>query len=573
MRSSTRMIMGALSLGACLYGVFYTGIALWPATDNWQSTQWLVRLERIACYLIPIVCLFLAYWRHKKQRPLPHFMRFAKADRQNLLSSENLWNTIVFLLPALPLLYYVWAQSNAAYTSHFLVDTDFTNISSALNHSARGEGLLRTGFLQSGTDGSYLGHHFAPALFLYVPFYKLAHVFPGMFSSMQPWHGQHPTHFLYAIVLWLSLAIGLLIWSQLILTAIRMRWAAFLVWIACLYQPMLWRLTMSFHFEILVLAASGATFLALLRPNNILFYLSLFIWLCIKEDIAIYLSLLGVFLIFTPEYANHPAQGWTVLGICLLYALISQIGMSHFANGAPIAWQSYWVQATQNHQATAHFNTPIHHILLAGGLLSLFHLRYAGLVLLPLGLAHALSHQPWHNGLLGHYSYPILPFLMFGWVLAARSLSQWQDRLHWRLVLPVLGVALGLLFYIAAADRLSPLGLIRGFQGRTASDGWHSPSIRENVRQRKFRDLEIEMQKIPAGACLQAVPTVTAHTPLHARVLPLRIPEKNYYADWDSTKQASNPVTPQAKSICQSYYQVDAHALANKNKPELIWTQ
>lgn len=515
------------------------GLALWAWTD--ESTiqilqQHLVSAERGVGFALLTLCLIFVL-RHAHRRRLVHQLEepvnagHSETRHANESTSHFGFTALQFLAifaPAVPLLAYLWIFNDLAYEHLFLGDQDFTNISTAINQTARFQGFLTTPFLATGPTGSYLGHHFSPLLVLYAPAYWLA---DAIFAGSET----RPTHLIYAVCLWFTLAAGLLLWARLIQKELRNPFTATACMaLICGAYP-LWRLALSYHYELPVIPLSALTFLALgkwkaERRFNF-FWLWLILWMANKEDIALYVILFAVYLAThrgeSPRTSPvaHFTRAITIIVVALAWLFVAVWAMDSIGGSERVDWVKLWSEPTPDSE---HSLRPGLFLLLAFALLPALSVRYFWIVLVPLLLFHFLSRQIWHHNFLGHYSYAILPFLMFG---ALRGLQRLESGIQfWReawgpvqnpelspqisLHRPAMSVPfvilialLSLSFFAASVDRYMPL-----------------PRLGPDPR---FAAVEAILQKIPAGACLQTQSPFSAHTPLDVQVYPLMAPKNN----------------------------------------------
>ena len=440
------------------------------------------------------------------------------------------------LLPALPLLVYLWIFNGLAYESLFLGDQDFTNLSTALNQTARFEGFLTTPFLSTGPSGSYLGHHFSPLLAVYAAAYWLVALVPDAFALLFLESGTRPTHLVYAGCLWLTLAAGLFFWARLFYRELRSPFTATaLMALICGAYP-LWRLALSYHYELPVLPLSALTLLALARARTTgkglgLFWLWLILWMANKEDVALYVILFAAYLFAHRgefPHAGPPGNGYnhlvrtlSIAVMALAWVALAVWAMDTIGGPERVDWVRQWSEPTAYSENSLR---PTIFLLLAFAFLPVLCVRYFTIVLAPILIFHLFSQQVWHHNYLGHYSYAVLPFLMFGSLRGLQRVEIWCEFWReWRATdagtrpaatLPgsalspiFVGVILACGFFAAGSDRYMPL-----------------PRLQRDAR---FPAVERIMQTIPADACLQTQSPFSAHAPLDVRVFPLMIPENN----------------------------------------------
>ena len=442
------------------------------------------RVERFLAFFLMCAAIF-AYFLGKRDRKFsPVFLTKPARAEFPLLA-----------LPLFPLGAYAFLTFFQAREALYLPDLDYTGMSSALNETARGFGLLITPYFHTGSSGSYLGHHFSPALLLLVPFYRatglggewLSHFAAGDFR---------PDHGLYGILLGLFLAWGLYLWGRLAFQELNSRLLLLGALAGFALSYPLWRLVLSFHFEVLVLPFSALTFLGWKRRRAWLFWVGLFLWIMVKEDTAVYAAF---FLL--PGLLDRERRNLAVLGlvVCVAYFLMSNLFLRHFFAGDAAPEWNYWKGASLSN---FRFRS-LADLLLACGLLPLLRPAFFFGAILPLLILQSLSGHAWHASFYGHYSYTVLPLLLYG------TLEGWK-RLRGARAIPLTLLVLGLIAYSAAGDRETPLP----FPG--------------DSRYGRVRELA---RAVPPGACVRVQTTFSALIPLDARVLPLKGFANNPFPD------------------------------------------
>lgn len=389
-------------------------------------------------------------------------------------------------LPALTLLVHGLMYLLSARSALFLADQDITNISSAIANTAAGRGVLPSAYVQTGAAGSFLGHHFAPALFLYVPFYVVV---------------RGAGHILYPALLLISLCGGAVLWTL----ALRRKaehpvlWLAFLPLLVCV--P-LFRLSQSFHFEVLALLFSGMAMLALYRGNNRIFLAGILLWSLVKEDTGVYAALLCAYLWWTGRQ-NTAAAGLVIAVVCVLAGRILQTTLG---GGEGPDWTTYLRQGWPALSSRSFLSVRADALFLvfaSCGLIFLFRPRYALFVLAPVAALHAFSFHPWHATFYGHYSYSILPLLFAGAANAADRI----DSLKWKT--PILFLSCAIALYANASDKQTPAAPLMRDEGFD-----HAQSAVASLA--RFPD-----------ACVHAQSHLSPLVPANRVVLPLFVPEGN----------------------------------------------
>ena len=402
---------------------------------------------------------------------------------------------VLVFLPWLPLLFHNAFFSISAFHGLYVGDFDFTNISSALNRTAHGDGILITPFVSTGNSGSFLGHHFAPSLLLYLPFYIIFHLLNNA--------GLLPTavsgHQIYGMLLWSTLTLGVFFWSRLIHYFTKNNFTAILISAAlCLAYPV-WRLAGSFHFEIMVLPLSALTIHAYLK-NEKHYWIYLFLWMGIKEDISVYTAFFGLYIFFNGQYKNG-----LLTGIFSVLYFLAASGPLHdyFSGSAGTDFYSYFQMIpTENNFKTSFFG-----LLFTFAFLPVLSFRLFFLVILPIAAVHYNSGHPWHNTFYGHYVYSILPFLMYGFMRSFRNISGWNGLDFYKFKFYSIAAVFCLILYADSAEKENPPLLF-------AEDA-------------RYADLNRIIPLIEKNSCVKTLIPFTAHIPLNSRVFPVAAPKNN----------------------------------------------
>lgn len=526
-----------LSLGLTLAASAPVLVALFaPAfADRAQSIDLLRKVEYLLCAGAALAALYLWLRPVRSAEPDSSIAAQQGAGRVEASEAELPGRAARFwaFLPAVPALVYLALFNQDAYQSLFLSDQDFTNMSAAFANTAYGRGFLATPFLTTGESASYLGHHFAPGLALfYGPAYALYRAvawFAEDPNSLAP--AWRPTHYLYAVLLWMTTALGLWLWSSLALQMLRKTWQAALAVSVFAGAFLAWRLFASYHFEVLALPLSAWLFRAAGERRVAALCVALLLWLSVKEDFAIYSAAFGVFLCVRKDLPGRPWYGPLIVGVSLAWFCLARYAwMPYFAGASGVDWAHYWDAA---HWPTTRNPGPLLHALLAFAFLPLLNLRFSVVVLAPLMLAHALSYQPWHQALLGHYGYALLPFLCYGWLLGFARVEHWFEIFR-SLRFPALAAAaLACMWLAAARDPYMP-----------------PPALKADPR---YAYLETLLRGLPHGACLQTHAQFTAHAPIDLMVFPIAAPSANPWSAHAPVVRALAGYEFQP-GICERYY-------------------
>lgn len=441
-----------------------------------------------------IVLLVLALWRLRRSPDI------------TALPANSVW--FWALLAIAPAAAYLAQFSLAAYRSLFVGDYDFTSLSEAINRTAAGDGLLPSVYLATGKGQSYLGHHFAPILLGYLPIYWIARL------------GENCTHLLYAVALWLSFLSGLWLWHRLATRLLGNASVAAIFVSALAASWLLLRQSVSFHFEILTLPLAGLLFLALqglrqaesqnLSKNEerrwrVVYWAALIALLAVKEDLGVYLSFFGLYLLSNNRSGLRAAEAMATIALSAGWHLAaSQLVMPWFRGGTELHWAGYWDHSIWGEERRF---LPAALAVFGFGIAPLFALRLLLLTVAPIAVLHALSYQPWHNQLFGHYSYGLLPFLAYAALLGLENFRDYESIFRRGLLAASTVATAAFVLIVGAADPYSPLA---------------APATAA-----QYRAVQKIMRTLPAEACLQTQFHLSAHAPLALRLYPLSVPIDN----------------------------------------------
>ena len=479
-------------LSLLIFGL--TGLSLFDFSI--EETKLLIsRIERLLAFCFAAIALIF-FARHIRKKYA--FQINPTADVASTPNYPKPWQLYALPVPFLiyQLLFFIYI-----YYNHQIPEPDYSGISSALNSTIRGDGILRTTFFQTGQSDTFLAHHFSPTLLLLLPFYSIAQLF------------DNATHLMYGFLIILILALGVYSWIKCFRLHSPDTDINLLLTFALITGYPLLRLASSYHFEIFVIPLSALLFSAVARQHKGLLLFSLILWLGVKEDCALYLLFYGVYLITCKSSRD---QGMVIATLSTLYFIIINFYLKEALFGNEVPHWNYWetVNFSSLNFATASG------ILLSVAFLPLFNYKYFILVILPIQILHLFSNHPWHSDYYGHYSYSILPFLLIG---SAQGLMKLEVLLRrFRLPLrPALWFATALILYSATGDRETP-----------------PPLSKHNTGYESF---SVIINKLPSDDyCLQTQPRFYAHTPLRAQLIPLYIPKNNPLSKQLDILQQSN---------------------------------
>lgn len=387
----------------------------------------------------------------------------------------------IWFLPAVISLFIV-IYYYYCYSSFIFADHDYTMISEMILNTTD------TAYALTGPSGSFLSHHFSPFFLVFTPLWKaLAWLFPRL------------DHLPYAAVLTLASIAALIIWVRYAFLFFRIygesmqkRLTLFFVWILAAGFPFM-RLVQSVHFEILIFLFWGWLLLEIIRLSDEPGKLSwkrvfrrlifpLILLLTVKEDVAVYLLLFTVVILFSGQFKASAA----VFSISFVYLISALLIRWVYFPGGP-DWTSYFDSA-------AYPGEPARNYLLliqSAGFLPLTN--PAGWAGYPVFMIHWFSKHPWHADFISHYIYTILPFLVTGTVLGLVWIRKYT---------PVLFIVLTLSIIASIRSKDHPLIPRSGFSADAAS-------------------LERAVNEIRPGDCVYASFYLSPRVPMSAQVFPL----------------------------------------------------
>lgn len=340
---------------------------------------------------------FLHFWKRRSQADLR-----ARPFLAFLACAAVLWTGILFS---------EWTFDGLVHGAY-----DYTGISSVIASHSRELGLLSSPYYRAANGSEFfLAHHFSPVLALFVPI--------PYFASTHAWYG---------IFLAAAFAGGLWLWYRLIRSVTP---ASPTVFAGLLFVPALYRLGISFHFELLVIPFSALLFLGIRRSSNGLAAAGLLLLLALKEDLAVYCTLFGISLLFDP--GRRRAGLWIASVSAAVFLLAAQIVLPALSGEEHSRFLSYWQSGTMTEllrtvphgaeRLLANWRLP-YEALLACAFLPLFRPAIFFCVLLPVFTVHSLSNHPIFHTADSYYMYTYLPWLLFGLL---EGLERGGARLHW----------------------------------------------------------------------------------------------------------------------------------------------
>lgn len=390
------------------------------------------------------------FWKEKKSKPQSKPNH--SLTNYDLLSDKQI-RILPYLLSISCILFIITNTNHAIQLSKSLADAflfqdaDYIGISDILLSISRGDGFTSGYYSESGI-GSYLHHHFAPGMFVLIPFVSLV---------PERWGLAVGVFFVYqlATILWLFWA------YQISKNNLKNRVNKFLVfWVLVTNQLYLYRIGSSFHFEVLVLLFALFFFyiweqqkkIQNVRSHFTWFYYSILsfaiiLYLSLKEDIGIYLLLFFLPIVLRFLYKHNQKnrneaveKGWfssssedtillrslmLIISILLLWmGFVFCIYPMFGDSKESITWTNVLTQEYHSafKQVTGFQKSfQIFLELITSGGLGIFQMLPEVIGIGLVYATHIFSSRPWHHEVYTYYSYSLVPFILYTGILWIQS--------------------------------------------------------------------------------------------------------------------------------------------------------
>ncbi len=420
-------------------------------------------------FLFLVLISGYTYFRSKKDKQGLVLDFFYSIDRQILSSSKgNIKSVFIFTLICyiLSFSWHYYQLCLAFANSLSFHDADYVGMQEVIRSLGRRDFYLSRYYSNSG-EGSYLSHHFAPALVLFLPF---EYIMPDRWG--------------YAIGILFYYLFGILLWASILWKKFNAQFLTinddshykklsmdvenksqnyihqipiFFLIIFCLFNSVyLYRLGTSFHFEVLVIPLSALFFASYERWKHdktkkrlTSVILSLTFFLMIKEDISIYLMLFlipfickesfdlskqKIFYKIKFQFSKFYTSPVTLIFIfCLLYSSFTMFVLPYFFHPTD---RMTWIGAlTQNYgeeyKKVTGFSKTIRiffELMISAGFGFVSNVNiFIGLT--SIYLTHVFSERPWHHEVYSYYCYTIVPFLLYSsylWIKEKKNIPHWM---------------------------------------------------------------------------------------------------------------------------------------------------
>ncbi|WP_108976483.1 DUF2079 domain-containing protein [Leptospira ryugenii] len=356
-----------------------------------------------------------------------------------------------FLLYAIAFIYHYTQLTRTFAMNLGFHDADYIGIQETIRSLFRGEFLTSIHYSVSG-QSSYLSHHFAPILVLFLPFELLD---LGRYG--------------YAIACGFYYLLGILLWILILIQRegseqiqeqrpeknVLVQSVLFVCLLNSIY---LYRLATSFHFEVIILPLSACLFYSLNRLqqtwnrlNFVYTFIALTLCLLVKEDVGFYLSMFLLPFFASIQLEKKPYLSIQFKSPPFLFFLIS-ISYSLFVillvpfcfpiedrvdwfGSLSKEYPNYLIKEISFTRASRLFfelsiSVGLGFVQNVTSLLSVFIVF----------LTHALSKRPWHQEIYSYYSYTILPLLLSSSILWQRKVKVIPTWIGYLLVVAVFWV-------------------------------------------------------------------------------------------------------------------------------------
>lgn len=488
------------------------------APASWTSS--IIERSFAAISLLLSGIVFLYYRRLKKLLKIP--ISPGSAEKKN--SSFSMIILLASILPVIPFIIRIYLHAYEAYSSFYLGDHDFSNISETINNTLKGIGFLYTPYFNTGVSPSYMGHHFSPSLSVFTLFHYVFHNIPMNLPGLP---AMRFTHLAYGISLASFLSMAAVLWTfKLVRTFddIVTPIAASALFAVSIIP---WRMSGAFHYE--AIAFFGA-FLAIYSESkksaggNLLYWIAIALWAGIKEDAPVYTLLYGLGIAISDR--DLRTRGIMTAVLSAAYVIVAIMGRKMIAGYEGPAWINGWL-FRENPELLI---KPFLVLLLSLGFLPLLSPRFFLIAVVPVAVVHFISGHDWHARYTGHYIYSIAPLMFRATLQGLKESKQWTGNFALnRLTLLLFALAPG--FYAASNEKSSP------------------PTILKESHH--FELIETILQIPEKNACIQTQIPYSAHVPIDTRVYPLIPPQKNpYFSGSDFRLNVKNLL----ENNCSVYY-------------------
>lgn len=330
----------------------------------------------------------------------------------------------------------------------FLVDYDFVGLSDILANTLNGE-FYKTVHYTLTDSSSYLSHHFSPGIILFAPFLYLTETRIGYAYGL-----------LFYQVLFFILS-GYLLYRK------GVRGSNFTLGITIIFLNLyIYRLGLSYHFELIILVLSLLILLGIEFENNAVLLFSFAAVLLIKEDLSIYTGL----LLLASGVLRKDKKLILLFFIALSYYISIKYIKVFLGLREEINWLENWSRWGSDYFEIARnifYRFPeVSEILWKKIPVILKFLMSFGFVLLlsplyllfsiPVFMIHFLSDRVWYNELYNYYCYSVLPFLVFSFYYSILKINRLKE-----ISTLLLLVALGITLYQGSSDKEYPLKLMK----------------------------------------------------------------------------------------------------------------
>ncbi len=451
---------------------------------------------RVLSYFFLLCGLFGFVFLQKKMKS-----KSSTSPLTNENTSENLKeNGFTFFVITVYSIHFLYIQ-NSHWTTFFLGDMDYVSMAEVLNNTLKGS-FFATNYHGQIENSNYLSHHFSPAIILLAPFLYLNEFRLG-----------------YGFSLLLVNILGVISLSRyLLLKNIKGAGFFFLITFFSL-NLYVYRLFQSYHFEQMFFSFCILLFWSIEKGKKIPTLIIFALCLLIKEDIAVYMSIFGFFLIFN----GQKKIGSTFFLISIIYFLLFVPWIqSSIQSGAKMNWLQDWSNwgstipeiainlATSPGKLLSTFiqkKSVIFEVSLSLGFLFYFYPKIF-LILIPIFIFHFSSARIWFNEFYNYYCYTILPFLIYGSIAGYKKIEASLSQLKMN-IYPLLFLLLGISLFRSSNDGIFPI----------------KP---DPINEKKFRTAIEAISLIPKNSRVNAQFDISGLVKRTNQVFPMTMEPKDY---------------------------------------------
>ena len=298
---------------------------------------------------------------------------------------------IFLILPIFTFGYYL----NNHLNSFFLADFDYLALNEVILNTLKGN-FFETTHYTKFIKANYLSHHLAFILVLFVPFQYLTEIRLG-----------------YAYGMYFLFIINLILPYFILFKYDKNDSERFLVFILIITNSFFYKLSFSYHFEVIFFTLVLLSYLFKKLNYTKLELISLIFCLLIKEDIFIYVIIYSIYFYIYDKEKRY----LTLILISILYFLVFYFYLQpNLPKEAKVDWLSNWSFYTDINPFKSFLEKVLSKTNIFVKIFFIFILCFilrgsTILILSPIFILHFSSDRIWYNTFENYYIYTILPLL------------------------------------------------------------------------------------------------------------------------------------------------------------------